>query len=85
MKCEVCDGRGGWYDGIGPNAEPISCEICGGLGEITTYLCKQCGRPGWIKDNQTYCDTCGPGVELVAAPDEASVYGMDCRSGRCEW
>jgi len=50
------------------------------------YLCKQCGRPGRItEDNQTYCEHCGPGVELVAVPDEASAYGMGCRSGRCEW
>ena len=49
-------------------------------------VCWECGRPGRItEDNQTYCEVCGPGVELVAVPDEASVYGMDCRSGRCEW
>jgi len=51
----------------------------------TTYLCRECGRPGRIENNETYCEICGPGVELVAVPDEASVYGMDCRSGRCEW
>jgi len=52
----------------------------------TMYICKQCGRPGRItEDNQTYCDACGLGVELVAVADEASVYGADCRDGRCEW
>jgi Zn finger protein HypA/HybF involved in hydrogenase expression len=48
----------------------------------TTYLCKQCGRPGELRDNETYCEHCGPGVELVA--DEETVYGMDCIGGRCE-
>ena len=50
-----------------------------------TYICKQCGRPAELRDNQTYCEHCGPGVELVAVPDETSVYGMDCRDGRCEF
>jgi len=49
-------------------------------------VCWECGRPGRItEDNQTYCEHCGPGVELVAVPDEASVYGIDCRDGRCEF
>jgi len=50
----------------------------------TTYICKQCGRPGRIENNETYCDTCGPGVELVAVADEASAYGNDCPKGVCE-
>jgi DNA-directed RNA polymerase subunit RPC12/RpoP len=30
-------------------------------------VCWECGRPGRItEDNQTYCEHCGPGVELVA-------------------
>lgn len=37
-----------------------------GVGEEMSYLCKQCGRPGRIENNQTYCDACGPGAELVA-------------------
>jgi hypothetical protein len=28
--------------------------------------------------------TFGPGVELVAAPDEAAAYGNDCPKGVCE-
>jgi len=42
----------------------------------TTYLCKQCGRPGELRDNETYCEHCGPGVELVAAPDEETSVGV---------
>lgn len=34
MKCPVCDGFGGWYDGTGPNAEPKDCEVCEGKGEM---------------------------------------------------
>lgn len=49
------------------------------------YLCKQCDRPGELRDNQTYYEHCGPGVALVSVPDEASVYGIDCRDGRCEF
>jgi len=47
-------------------------------------VCWECGRPGELRDNETYCEYCGPGAELVAVADEASVYGMDCRDGRCE-
>jgi len=62
----------------------------GGIEQVMSakhvLVCWECGRPGRItEDNQTYCEHCGPGVELVAAPDEASVYGMDCKDGRCEW
>jgi len=59
------------------------CRLIG-VGEEMSYLCKQCGRPVELRDNQTYCEHCGPGAELVAVADETSVYGMDCRSGRCE-
>lgn len=33
-ECPVCDGHGGWYDGTGPNAEPVTCKTCGGTGEF---------------------------------------------------
>lgn len=49
-----------------------------------TYICKQCDRPAELRDNQTYCEHCGPGVELVAVPDEAAAYGNDCPKGVCE-
>ena len=48
------------------------------------YLCRECARPGRIEDNQTYCEVCGSGVELVAVPDEAAAYGNDCPKGACE-
>jgi len=58
----------------------------GGIEQVmsATYICKQCDRPGELRDNQTYCEHCGPGVELVAAPDEAAAYGNDCPKGACE-
>ena len=51
-----------------------------------TYFCKQCGRVAHIQvDNQTYCENCGYGVELLPVPDEGTVSGIDCRGGRCEF
>jgi len=46
----------------------------------TTCLCKQCGRPGELRGNETYCDACGPGVELVAVPDGSRE--LMCKVGR---
>jgi hypothetical protein len=55
----------------------------------TTYLCKQCGRPGELRDNQTYCDTCGPGVELVAVRGDGGVNTCErhgrIRCGECAY
>jgi len=45
-------------------------------------VCWECGRPGELRDNETYCEHCGPGVEAV--PDEETAYGNDCPKGACE-
>jgi len=42
----------------------------------TTCLCKQCGRPGELRGNETYCDACGPGAELVAKVPKEIVKGV---------
>lgn len=38
-------------------------------------VCWECGRPGELRDNETYCEHCGPGVEAV--PDEAEHEKQD--------
>ena len=55
----------------------------------TTYLCRECGRLGELRDNQTYCDTCGPGVELVAVRGDGGVNTCErhgrIRCGECAY
>lgn len=69
MKCTVCDGFGGWYDGMGPNAEPVKCDVCDGTGEV----------------NQTEARTKIAKARYERVVDESAVYGISCPSGKCDY
>jgi len=54
----------------------MTCPECGGVGGIQ-----------WMDEWGAFteympCETCNGTGEI---PDESTVYGIDCRDGKCEW
>ncbi|HSH45051.1 MAG TPA: molecular chaperone DnaJ [Longimicrobiales bacterium] len=69
--CEVCDGSG-----AAPGSEPVTCETCGGLGEVRRVQRSMLGQLMSVAP----CPTCGGEGQTVANPCEAC-HGEGVQSG----